>query len=191
MVHHLPDLMIPKVHFISEYWRLIGANGPATHFWCMRYEAKHLYFKRLATRSSCFKNPAFTLAKRHQLRQCLILSNKNYYNIFSETTSLKIVKHSQLSILVQRLFKENHIHETIFDECKSIHYKNVLIMARSVFIEKLVYEEEEPCFVYVLHLLKVQNIWKAVVEHLQVIGFNEKLWSYEIEFRGTLDLLDL
>ncbi len=42
-----------------------------------------------------------------------------------------------------------------------------------------------------MHLLKIQNIWKAVVEHLQVVGFNEKLWSYEVEFRGTLDLFDL
>ncbi|CAF4288839.1 unnamed protein product, partial [Adineta steineri] len=31
----------------------------------------------------------------------------------------------------------------------------------------------------------------AVVEHLQVIGFNETLWAYEIEFCKTLDLLDL
>ena len=184
-------MMIAKIHFTTEYWRIIGANGPATHFWCMRYEAKYIYFKQLAIRSFNFKNPAFTLAKRHQLRQCLILSNKNYYNILPETTSLKIVKHSQLSILVQRFLKENHINETIVEECRTIRYKNVLIMTQSVFVEKLLYEEEEPCFVYILHLLKIQNIWKAVVEHLQIVGFNEKFWSYDIEFCGTLDLLDL
>jgi hypothetical protein len=191
MVNRLPDVTISKIHFVTEYSRTIGANGPATHFWCMRFEAKHSYFKQLATRSFNFKNPPFTLAKRHQLRQCLMLSNKNYYNIFTETTSLKIVKYSQLSILVQRLLKENNINQTIFDECKTIRYKNVLIMTRSAFVEKLRYVEEEPCFVYILHVLKVQNIWKAVVEHLQIVGFNEKLWSYEVEFCGTLDLLDL
>ena len=63
-------------------------------------------------------------------------------------------------------------------------------MTQSVFVEKLLDVEEEPCFVYILQLLKIQNVWKAVVEHLQVVGFNEKLWSYEVEFRGTLDLLD-
>ncbi|CAF4032126.1 unnamed protein product [Rotaria sordida] len=62
-------------------------------------------------------------------------------------------------------------------------------MTQSVFVEKLLYVEEEPCFVYILQLLKIQNVWKAVVEHLQVVGFNEKLWSYEVEFCGTLDLL--
>ena len=135
MVHHLPDMMIAKIHFTTEYSGIIGANGPSTHFWCMRYEAKHLYFKQLAIRSFNFKNPAITLAKRHQLRQCLILSNKNYYNILPETTSLKIVRHSQLLILVQRLLKENHINETIVEECKTIRYKNVLIMAQSVLVE--------------------------------------------------------
>ncbi|CAF4173402.1 unnamed protein product, partial [Adineta steineri] len=38
MAHHLPDLIIPKIHFVSEYLRTINANGPATRFWCMRFE---------------------------------------------------------------------------------------------------------------------------------------------------------
>ncbi|CAM4791651.1 unnamed protein product [Rotaria magnacalcarata] len=118
-----------------------------------------------------------------------MLSNKNYYNIFIETISLKTINYSQLSIPVQRLFKQNDINQTIFDECKIIHYKNVVIMKQSVFIEKLLYVEEEPRFVFILHLLNIQNTWKAVVEHLQVVGFNEKIWFYEVEFGGTLDLL--
>lgn len=189
MVYHLPELIIPKVHFVTEYPRIIGANGPATHFWCMRYEGKHLYFKQLAIRSFNFKNPAFTLVKRHQLRQCLMLSNKTYYNIFTETTSLKTIKYSQLPVPVQRLLKNNNINQAIFDECRTIHYKNVMIMKQSVFIEKLFSVEEEPRFVYILYLLKIHNVWKAVVEHLQIVGFSEKFWSYEVEFHGTLDLL--
>ncbi|CAF4214881.1 unnamed protein product, partial [Adineta steineri] len=66
-----------------------------------------------------------------------------------------------------------------------------MMMRQSVFVERLVDVEEEPCFVFILYFLKIQNIWKAVVEHLQVIGFNETLWAYEIEFCKTLDLLDL
>ncbi|CAM4781662.1 unnamed protein product [Rotaria magnacalcarata] len=63
MVHHLSQVVISKVHFVTEYSRLIGANEPATHFWCMRFEGKYLYFKQLAIRSLNFKNPAFTLIK--------------------------------------------------------------------------------------------------------------------------------
>ncbi|CAF4255826.1 unnamed protein product, partial [Adineta steineri] len=172
MAHHLPDLIIPKIHFVTEYLRTINANGPATRFWCMRFEA-------------------LTLAKRHQLRQCLMLSNKNYYNICTEITLLKTIQYSSLPIPVQRLLTENDINQNIFDECKTIYYKNVMMMRQSVFVERLVDVEEEPCFVFILYFLKIQNIWKAVVEHLQVIGFNETLWAYEIEFCKTLDLLDL
>ena len=189
-VHHLPDLIIPKVHFVTEYPRLIGANGPATRSSCMRFEGKHLYFKQLAIRSFNFKNPAFTLVKRHQLRQCLMLCNKNYYNMCTAATSLKTINYSQLSIPVQRLLKENNIDQDSFAECKTIHYKNVHIMKQSVFVEKLLPVEEEPHFVYILHLLKLQNTWKAIVEHLEIVGFHETLWSYEVEFLGTLDIFD-
>ncbi|CAF1531366.1 unnamed protein product [Adineta ricciae] len=65
------------------------------------------------------------------------------------------------------------------------------MMKHSVFVEKLRFVEEEPCFVYVLHFIKIQNTWKAVVEHLRVLVFDEKLWSYEIAFCKTLDILGL
>ena len=34
--------------------------------WCMRYEAKHNYFKRLASNLGNFTNVAVSLAERHQ-----------------------------------------------------------------------------------------------------------------------------
>ncbi|CAF1453005.1 unnamed protein product [Adineta steineri] len=120
-----------------------------------------------------------------------MLSNKNYYNICTEITLLKTIQYSSLPIPVQRLLTENDINQNIFDECKTIYYKNVMMMRQSVFVERLVDVGEEPCFVSILYFLKIQNIWKAVVEHLQVVGFNETLWAYEIEFCKTLDLLDL
>ena len=40
--------------------------GPLVCSWCMRYEAKHHYFKRLAVVLGNFINLAFSLAKRHQ-----------------------------------------------------------------------------------------------------------------------------
>ncbi len=38
--------------------------------WCMRYEAKHEGFKRLASIIGNFVNIGWTLANRHQHRQC-------------------------------------------------------------------------------------------------------------------------
>lgn len=45
--------------------------GPMVRSWCMRYEAKHRYFKQLAGILGNFTNVAYSLAMRHQRLQCL------------------------------------------------------------------------------------------------------------------------
>jgi len=45
--------------------------GPMVRSWCMRYEAKHRYFKQLAGVLGNFTNVAYSLAMRHQRLQCL------------------------------------------------------------------------------------------------------------------------
>ena len=40
--------------------------GPLVHFWCMRFEGKHSYFKDLAQRVRCYKNIPKTLSRCHQ-----------------------------------------------------------------------------------------------------------------------------
>ncbi|CAF3177733.1 unnamed protein product [Rotaria sp. Silwood2] len=84
IVHMLPNLIIPKVHFISHYAKQIEMYGPSIRHWCMRFESKHQIFKQIAVKSNNFKNILYTLSKRHQLRQCLLLSLPNYYKIVRE-----------------------------------------------------------------------------------------------------------
>ena len=45
-----------------------------TRYWCMRFEAKHNYFKDLAHRIKNFKNIAMSLSYRHQQLVCYQLS---------------------------------------------------------------------------------------------------------------------
>ena len=49
--------------------------GPLTHMWCMRYEAKHRFFKQIAKVTGNFKNIAKSLSFRHQRHICYVLSN--------------------------------------------------------------------------------------------------------------------
>lgn len=44
--------------------------GPLVHLWCMRYEAKHKYFKGIATVIGNYKNVEKTVASRHQRNMC-------------------------------------------------------------------------------------------------------------------------
>ena len=56
--------LLPKHHLLIHYPRSIRNIGPVLHVWCMRYEAKHNYFKR---QLKSFKNITKMLAKKHQL----------------------------------------------------------------------------------------------------------------------------
>lgn len=70
-----PDTFPPKLHFLTHYPRLISDFGPLKSLWCMRFEGKHQYFKRL-TRNTCnFRNLCYILSRRHQLRQCWELTS--------------------------------------------------------------------------------------------------------------------
>ena len=45
-----------------------------TRYWCMRFEAKHNYFKDLAHQTKQFKNIAMSLSHRHHQLVCYQLS---------------------------------------------------------------------------------------------------------------------
>ena len=49
---------------------LLFRCGPLTHCWCMRYETKHKYFKKIAMLIGNFKNVEKTVAYRHQRAMC-------------------------------------------------------------------------------------------------------------------------
>lgn len=63
--------VIPKMHYMVHYPSQMLSLGPMVRSWCMRYEAKHRYFKQLAGILGNFTNVAYSLAMRHQRLQCL------------------------------------------------------------------------------------------------------------------------
>lgn len=72
--HLFPTInLLPKHHFMIHYPRSIRNIGPILHMWCMRYEAKHNFFKR---QLEGFKNITKTLAKKHQ--SCMALHQQSF-----------------------------------------------------------------------------------------------------------------
>ena len=61
-------------------------------YWCMRYEAKHSYFKDVAQKTKCFKNIPKSLAERHQSLLC--------YKFFTSNVLLKEMKVSKSKLYV-------------------------------------------------------------------------------------------
>lgn len=67
-----PDVnIIPKQHYMLHISRDMRNLGPVVRMWCMRFEAKHSSFKKLAA-SASFKNVLHSLTVRHQKIQCQI-----------------------------------------------------------------------------------------------------------------------
>ena len=58
--------------------------GPLVRAWCMRFEAKHHYFKKLSTVIGNYTNLPFTLAMRHQQWLCYQLQSANHESGFLE-----------------------------------------------------------------------------------------------------------
>lgn len=71
-----PASFITKVHYLIHYPRLIEEYEPLIRHWCMRYEAKHQYFKNMAFKSRNFINIAKTISSRHQ-KLCWLQSGSN------------------------------------------------------------------------------------------------------------------
>ena len=69
----------PKFHFLVHYPYLIRLLGPLLAYWCMRYEAKHSYFKQLSRSIGNYINLPWTLANRHQLLMCKNFSESPRY----------------------------------------------------------------------------------------------------------------
>lgn len=64
-------ILTPKHHFMVHYPRLLLESGPLVNTWSMRFEAKHMFAKRLANVVCCFKDICFTVPSRHQVDHCI------------------------------------------------------------------------------------------------------------------------
>ncbi|CAF2102228.1 unnamed protein product [Rotaria magnacalcarata] len=191
VVHMRPNLIIPKVHFASHYAKQIEMYGPCIRHWCMRFESKHQMFKQLAVKSNNFKNILYTLSKRHQLRQCFLLSLPNYYEIIREGYSSTEKHIYALPADVRKLLQGKIAHfddTTTVMEYQRLKFDHVMFIKGSVFVNNLVEEEEIPSFLHVIFILKIANDWLLIVEQLETVAFNESLWVYELEHTHLLSM---
>ena len=61
--------LFPKEHFLTHYPAVMKEMGPVVNFWSMRYEAKHLPFKKYSNVTCNRINLCLSLAVRNQLAQ--------------------------------------------------------------------------------------------------------------------------
>lgn len=159
-----PHAFMPKVHFITHYPRLMMEYGPLRHFWVMRFEAAHQYFKQIARRVQDFKNITPTLAKRHQAKKCFELSS----NILLLSGSLPPVAQKQMSVkqlpadLVQVLAAQTGYMigvDEVVSPTKSVSVQGLNIKVGAYMMHDVVSVEEVPVFVHIKCILSVRGGW--------------------------------
>lgn len=133
------DVITPKFHYMIHYSRLIEMYGPLRALWCMRFEAKHQYFKLVANSSRNFINIAKTLSDRHQLRQCWEFS-QNMIHEFEEVlgTNTNILFSSLPCELQKCIASKARTHtitmQTVLQRVSCINIDSVKYNCRDVFI---------------------------------------------------------
>ena len=84
---------LPKHHFLLHLPLQMYLFGPMRYIWCMRFEAKHQWFKRLVQRTS-HRNIMWTMATQHQhwlaLKFNMDISDATTMRVKDELSSFKI-----------------------------------------------------------------------------------------------------
>ncbi len=182
-----PGKMTPKLHYMTHYSRLISQFGPLRYLWGMRFESKHLYFKKLASVVRNFRNIEYTLAFRHQLKQCWELCSCDYLRDSRATTGNRSFSFSVLSdclrTKIRTFFKESLVFgEEIIFKCSTFVSNSIEFKINDVCILCLLEAEKIPLFFKILHIFNLRSSWilcgklllpETFVSHLHVFAVSE------------------
>ncbi|CAF2027444.1 unnamed protein product [Rotaria magnacalcarata] len=194
ILEYLPDKATPKVHFASEYAKIVEQFGPPVRYWCMRYEGAHLYFKRIALRSGNFKNIPKTLAQRQQLRQCLLLSQDHFLKRYEQASGVKRIKMNEIESKIKSLFIKkfeqsiNQFDESLL-QCSQLIQNHIIYKQNAVYVYDLEHAEEIPKFIQLVYILKLNEQWIFIVNFLNTDGFVSKLWSYQVSSHDCFGII--
>jgi hypothetical protein len=181
----------PKMHYMIHLPKQTLHLGPLIRHSCMRFEARHQYFKDLATRQN-FKNICLSLAERCQYDDCADFSNENPSNhpLFAgekEVGPTKEVDEEEekdvlQSIIVAELFANPKMLTKVYKAkwikvygTKYVCHKMCVVAVNATFIPRL------PVFG------KLKSIWLindyVIFEYIpyKTIIFDEALMAYQVE----------
>ncbi|KAJ8280847.1 hypothetical protein GJAV_G00059800 [Gymnothorax javanicus] len=171
-----------KFHYICHYHRLISEFGPVRNMWCMRFEAKHQYFKRIADVLHNFRNVALSLAARHQFLQCWQFQAESLGREGTVMDTTEIDLHSLPSELQRTLLDTvigNDLGISLW-KTKSVTIDGMTYGENDVVIINVVEEEEIPIFAKVKYLLRCNSTWYVCTKFFKTIRFCKHFHAFEV-----------
>lgn len=171
--------LLPKHHMTTHYANSIRKSGPIIHSWMMRFESKHKVLTDFVHLSQNYKNISFTLAKRHQARECACkkdifkkpIISKILYDISNSTN------YNSYKSLIEN---DNNVRGVKFLIDGSMEYRAGLLLIE----EKEVYE--------ILHVVSSHSHYFVVCNKYNILQFVDCLNSIEIEkIHGSYKLFNI
>lgn len=190
---------INKHHHLTHYLQCISFSGPLRWLHCLRFEAKHNFFKKYGSIVCNFKNITKTLSNYCQLSQCAV------WGINEEPrTKLKYVNGSKVYVentyCYQQLYHmKYHSKDKIIKVGKAEVYDTEYRKDLFVAIDSGVQQNSKMTFgcIQELIILKDNELW-LWCEEWQYLGYNESLNAYLVHpkldsfrFINTDELCDL
>lgn len=176
--------LIPKHHFMMHFPSQIERFGPLRNLWCMRFEAKHQYFKKLIVSTRNFKNVTQTLTERHQMRAAHTLASTCFLHEGREPQSAVIsidVKSLPQSLKLAIEDKIGKPLSSTVETAKGLKVNgiNYNINSNACFILDCI--DETPCFAQIKHIVLVAEEWYFCLKLLLPKKFNRIAHAYEVE----------
>lgn len=185
-----PASFTPKLHFLVHYPRLILEYGAPRSYWCMRYEAKHQYFKKVARITNNYVNICQTLAKRHQLSQCWEWQPESPIKDYHSQASVSELAPEELPVNLQacllNLETPIAVDEKLW-KSKCIVLNSIKYAIGDFFILDLVHAEQIPLFVKITLIVHIRANWILVGKLFTTTAFSRHFHSYNV--RETDELL--
>ena len=193
MLLYFPTKIVPKVHFVCEYDKIINDYGPSIRQWCFRYEGCHAYFKKITLRSSNFKNVAKMLVTRYSLKQAFKLSRLSHIRDLHYAVGIANIQRTSFTTQIKNILISHFGHinlEKDLIKCNKLFHDNVEYCRSSVHVLDLRNPDEQPIFVQIIYILKNNEKWWLLVDTLETIGYDESLCSWEVKSMDRLSLMD-
>ncbi|KAL3202211.1 hypothetical protein MRX96_042632 [Rhipicephalus microplus] len=172
----------PKLHFLLHYPKYILKYGPPRRYWGMRFEAKHSYFKSIASKTKNFKNICLTLATRHQLLQAYELSG-NMLNSDLQTTRAKQLNLGDLpeqqQLALRKVSEEEFISTATTASVSGYCYRTGDTFVHSV-------QDGEPQFMQIKRVLVVSGSLVLLCKPLETLQCSEHRSSYIVKPSAAL-----
>jgi hypothetical protein len=169
----------PKHHFIAHYPELILKFGPLRSCWCMRFEAKHSYFKSLVLRLHNFINVCQMLARRHERHQAYQALLCKDFLTPEIVVSNSVLTHTEfLSPAIQELIKNSQLgSQRTINQSNAIQVNGIYYNVGMYIVSG--YRHDTPVFGEILNIF-VNNAIVAFLIKKQTAHFHAHYRAYKV-----------